>query len=147
MSPDAAGGIPALARCSTCGTINRVDLARIRQGPKCAKCGTRLALDRPQPVTDGDFQRLVGGASVPVLVDFYADWCGPCRAIAPALEQFAAAEAGRIVVLKLDTDANPETTVRFGVRGIPTLISFRDGKELRRHTGIANRQVLERLMG
>jgi thioredoxin len=79
-------------------------------------------------------------------VDFYADWCGPCRAMAPALDAFAAANVGRALVLKLDTDANPATASRFAIRSIPTLISFQGGKEWRRHIGGANRAILDGLV-
>jgi thioredoxin 1 len=79
-------------------------------------------------------------------VDFYADWCGPCRMMAPALDEFARERTGEALVLKLDTDANPASAARFGIRGIPTLIAFRDGKESRRHVGMADRRVLDALV-
>jgi thioredoxin 2 len=147
MSKDtAASRKPVVVRCLNCGTINRVDLARVRDGPKCASCGKSLPLDRPHPVTDTDFQRTIDEATVAVLVDFYADWCGPCHAMAPALDAFASERAGEILILKLDVDANPRTARQFGIRSIPTLIAFRDGRELRRHVGMADQQVLKRLV-
>ncbi len=137
---------PVLVPCPFCGAINRVDLARLADKPKCAKCKKPLALDRPQKVGDAEFQKVIGGAGVPVVVDFYADWCGPCHVMAPTLDDFALHRKGDVLVLKLDTDANPATAKRFGIRGIPTLISFRDGQELRRHVGVADRKALDALV-
>ena len=138
---------PVVVQCPFCAAANRVDLARLSAGPKCAKCGKPLRLDRPQKVTDKDFERTVTGSSVPVLVDFYADWCGPCRVMAPTLEEFAQKRVGEALVLKLDTEANPQTASRFGIRGIPTVIAFEAGKERARHVGLADMKVLEGLIG
>jgi thioredoxin 2 len=138
---------PVIVSCPFCSAANRVDLARLSAGPKCAKCGKPLRLDRPQKVTDKDFQRVLTGATVPVLVDFYADWCGPCRMMAPTLDDLAQKRTGEVLVVKLDTDANPETAARFGIRGIPTSISFQDGVERARHVGVADLKVLENLVG
>jgi len=135
-----------LLRCQHCHIINRIDLGRWAQHPKCAKCQTAFRLDHPQPVTDSDFSRIISEARVPVVVDFWADWCGPCRAMAPTLDRFASTRAGQVLVLKLDTDANPQTSARFGIRGIPTLISFLNGRELRRHVGMADSSVLAGLV-
>jgi thioredoxin len=98
-------------------------------------------------VTDADFDRTIQGTSVPILVDFYADWCGPCRIMAPTLDDLAQKRTGESLVLKLDTDANQATAGRFGIRGIPTVIAFRDGKETGRHVGVADMKVLENLLG
>ena len=138
---------PVLVRCAICTALNRVDLARLENRLRCAKCGKPLALDRPQKVTDADFQRIIDAASVPVVVDYYADWCGPCHAMAPVLDDFALTRKGEVLVLKLDTDANPVTARRFDIRGIPTLIAFRNGREAGRHVGAADRQALDRLIG
>jgi thioredoxin 2 len=124
-----------------------VDLARLSAGPKCASCGKPLRLDRPQKVTDRDFDRTISGSSVPVVVDFYADWCGPCRVMAPTLDDFARQRAGEALVLKLDTDANPVTASKYGIRGIPTIIAFQQGQERGRHVGVADMKVLEGLAG
>ncbi|MEO7358885.1 MAG: thioredoxin [Gemmatimonadaceae bacterium] len=137
----------AVVRCATCQTLNRVDLARISEKPKCSRCANALPLDRPLVTTDADFQRYIDGAVVPVLVDFYADWCGPCKAMAPMLEAFARQRAGEVLVLKLDTDANPITARRFNIASIPTLIVFRDGKEYKRQIGVPPRPVLDALVG
>ena len=136
---------PVVVKCVFCGTTNRVDLARLSAGPKCGECGRPIRLDRPLPVTDADFQKIIDGSSVPVLVDFHADWCGPCKMMAPALDDFARRHAGEALVLKLDTDANPATPARLGIRGIPTLIVFEHGRESRRHVGASQLAELEEL--
>jgi thioredoxin 2 len=141
-SSTASGARPVTIRCPMCNTLNRVDLARLDQGPKCAHCGKPLHLDRPLKITDADFERVTQGSSVPVVVDFYADWCGPCKMMAPVVDEFAYTHAGNVLVLKLDTEANPATPTRFGIRGIPTLIAFRGGKESARHVGVADLGVL-----
>ena len=95
----------------------------------------------------GTFDAVLAGSEAPVLVDFYADWCGPCRMVAPAVESLAQARAGSVLVLKVDTDKSPGISERLGIRGIPTLIAFRDGKETGRHVGVAQRPQLEALVG
>jgi len=104
-------------------------------------------MDRPIPVTDTEFEKVVRGTDIPVVVDFYADWCGPCKMMAPALDEFARDEVGRVLVLKLDTDANQMSAQRFGIKGIPTIIAFERGSETRRHVGMADRAVLSSLAG
>lgn len=136
-----------IARCQFCGKLNRVEAARVGDLPKCGDCGRPMRLDRPLKVTDADFDTIIEGTDVPVVVDFYADWCGPCRMMATTLDEFAASVTGRALVLKLDTDANPIVPQRFAIRGIPTLIAFRDGTEIGRHVGLADRRVLEALAG
>jgi thioredoxin 2 len=138
---------PVIVQCPFCSAVNRVDLNRLSAGPKCAKCGKPIRLDRPQKVTDKEFERTISSSSVPVLVDFYADWCGPCKMMAPTLDDLAQKKAGVALVLKLDTEANPVTSSRFGIRGIPTVIAFQGGKERARHVGLADMKVLEGLVG
>jgi thioredoxin 2 len=145
MSSTRDVGRPVTVRCAFCGRLNRVDLDRVDAGPKCAECKRPIRLDRPLKVTDEDFDRVIEGAGVPAVLDCYADWCGPCRMMAPTLDEFARAETGRVLVLKLDTDANPVTARRLGIKGIPTLVAFRNGREVRRHVGLADMRVLRAL--
>ncbi len=147
-SPGAGTARPpkATVRCPFCSRLNRVDLTRVADRPKCGECGRPILLDRPLAVGDLDFERVVSEAEVPVLVDFYADWCGPCKTMAPVLDEVAHDRPGRLLVLKLDTDRNPETASRFGIRGIPTLILFRGGREVARETGAVPRPRLDVLL-
>jgi thioredoxin 2 len=136
----------ATVSCSSCGSPNRVDLGRVKDGPRCGKCGKPLALDRPITVSDGDLERVVRDAEVPVLVDFYADWCGPCKMMAPLLDDLAGRHAGELLVGKLDTDRSPTMAARFQIRGVPTLIAFRGGREVAREVGAVPRARLEELV-
>jgi thioredoxin 2 len=138
---------PVTVRCTFCATRNRIDLARLVDGPRCGSCKRPILLDRPIPVTEADFDETLRSAAVPVVVDFYADWCGPCRAMAPALDELAGRHAGHLLVTKLDADRFPALAQRFGIRGIPTLIAFDGGRELRRHVGMADLAALEALAG
>ena len=133
----------ATVPCPFCETLNRVNLSRIDQHPKCGKCGKPILLDRPIAVSDATFAQVTTDTTVPVVVDFYADWCGPCKIMAPLLDDAARHRAGKIVVVKLDTDRNPITGPRFDIRGIPTLIAFRNGKEVARRVGAVPPAELE----
>ena len=123
--------------CPSCGSRNRVPARRLDQRARCGQCRTPLApLDHPVAVhTTEELDELLSDAPVPVLVDFWAAWCAPCRAVAPQLEQLAKARAGSVVIAKVDTDALPEPSGRFGIRSIPTMVLFSGGREVRRVSG------------
>jgi thioredoxin 2 len=113
----------------------------------CGKCGEPIALGHPILLTDETFARTIAETDLPVLVDFYADWCGPCKIMAPYVDQLATEQQGRAVIAKLDTDRSPRTAASFGIRGIPTTIVFRAGKESGRQVGAVPKAGLERLLG
>lgn len=136
----------ATIACPFCGRLNRVDMARASHRPKCGECGKPLLLDRPLRATDETLERMVADAGVPVLVDFYADWCAPCKMMAPILDEIAHDRTGDALVLKLDTDRNPKSAAKYGIQGIPTFIVFRDGKEVKRQVGGAPKRALEELL-
>lgn len=129
----------ATVACQFCSTLNRVDLSRVDHHPKCGQCGRPILLDRPLSISDDSFQPVIAGTDVPVVVDFYADWCAPCKMMAPILDELAHDRKGEVLVVKLNTDQNPGTMMRFGVRGIPTLIVFTGGREATRQTGAVPR--------
>ena len=123
--------------CPSCGKNNRIQHERLGDPVRCGSC--RQALTPPAaPIEIGtvsDFDRLVSRASLPIVVDFWAPWCGPCRMVAPELVKVAARAAGRFLVVKVNTDALPELGQRFGVRSIPTMALFTDGREAARTSG------------
>ena len=133
-------------RCQFCDTWNRVDAARAGDRPKCGKCGKPMLLDRPLKLDDETFARTIAEAQVPVLVDFYADWCGPCKMMAPFVDELARERQGAALIAKLDTDRAQRTAQQFDIRGIPTTIVFKDGKEVARQTGAVPKSGLEALL-
>jgi thioredoxin 2 len=122
-------------RCPFCTTMNRIDFARAADRPKCGQCKKPILLDRPIKVEQEDFGKTVLEATAPVLVDFYADWCAPCRMVAPLVDEFARNNVGRLLVAKVDTDRAPEVASQHKIRGIPTLVLFKDGAEAARSVG------------
>jgi thioredoxin 2 len=138
-----------LIRCPACGASNRVPLEKIAQGlaPVCGRCKTPLPVHSgPVTVTDATFAAEVERSPVPVLVDMWAAWCGPCRMVAPVVEELAQEMAGRVRVAKLDVDENPATAARFGVRSIPTLLVLKGGQEVDRLVGVQPKaEIVRRL--
>ena len=132
-------------RCPACSAINRVPEARAGEPARCGKCKAPLTAGATKPlaVTDADFERTVLGSRIPVLLDCWADWCGPCHMLAPTIDALARDYAGRVLVAKLDVDANPGTANRFQIRGIPALLLFKDGKLVDQVTGVQPRGAID----
>ena len=135
--------------CPSCGANNRVPTEKLREGllPVCGRCKTPLTASvHPVVVTDANFAEEVERSPLPVLLDMWAPWCGPCRMIAPTIEQLAGELSGRVKVAKLNTDENQMTGARFNVRSIPTLLVLKDGKEIDRLVGaLPKQEILRRL--
>jgi thioredoxin 2 len=138
-----------LIRCPACGAENRVPEEKLAQGlePVCGRCKTRLSVgNTPLTVTDATFSAEVERSPVPILVDMWAPWCGPCRVLAPVIEQLAEEMAGRVRIAKLNVDENPATAERFNVRGIPALLVFKAGREIDRMVGVQPKaEIVRRL--
>jgi thioredoxin 2 len=135
-----------MIRCPACGATNRVAVDKVAAGrtPVCGKCKATLRLGAPQPVTDASFAEDVERSPLPVLVDAWAPWCGPCHMIAPVIDQLAGEWAGRVRVVKLNVDDNPATAARFELRSIPTLLVMKDGREVDRLVGVQPKQEIAR---
>ncbi|MEP7345255.1 MAG: thioredoxin [Gemmatimonadaceae bacterium] len=133
-------------RCQFCSTWNRVDTTRIDDRPKCGKCERPMLLDRPWLLDEDSFARTISESELPILVDFYADWCGPCKKMAPAIDELARKYRGKALVAKLNTDLAPKTSERFQIRSIPTVMVFRGNQEVARVSGGMPLAALEKLI-
>jgi thioredoxin 2 len=140
------GGV--LLSCASCGATNRLRYGGLDKAARCAKCHADLPRpNEPIDVTSTQhFDAVVANSSVPVVVDFWAAWCGPCRMVAPEMKKVAEHMAGKALVLKVDTDANPELSSRFGIRSIPTIGVFANGKEVNRVSGVRPAAAIEALV-
>ncbi|MEO7151243.1 MAG: thioredoxin TrxC [Burkholderiaceae bacterium] len=124
-----------LIACAACGAANRVPDHRLTEDPVCGRCAAPLLDGTPVTLTDANFERYVTRTELPVVVDVWATWCGPCRTMAPQFDEAARRLKGRAVLAKLDSDANPQIASRFAIRSIPTLLKLQGGREDKRMSG------------
>jgi thioredoxin 2 len=133
--------------CPHCGATNRVPAARIDDTPVCGKCAQPLLQGQPLDLDDGNFDAVVAATKLPVLVDFWAAWCGPCQMMAPAFKQAAAQLQGRALLVKVNSDGSPGVSQRFGIRSIPTLVRLHGGHETTRQSGAVPASAIVALAG
>jgi thioredoxin 2 len=135
--------------CPSCSHQNRLPAARLDARAKCGSCKAQLLpLEHPVAVlSTPDFDELVKDSPLPVLVDFWAAWCGPCRVVAPQVDLLAKKNSGKLVAAKVDTDALTDVAARFSIRGIPTLVLFREGKEQKRVSGAMSADAIAKELG
>lgn len=121
--------------CLDCGQVNRVPEDRLGAGPKCGTCGAKLMAPKASDIDFATLQKAARNDDVPLVVDFWAPWCGPCRMMAPEFSKAAQALSGQARLVKLNTEAHPKSGAAYGIRGIPTMIVFAGGKERKRQSG------------
>ncbi|MDH3343148.1 MAG: thioredoxin TrxC [Gammaproteobacteria bacterium] len=133
---------PVHITCPNCSTTNRIPANRLDAGGTCGKCGAPLFNHRPVELNSGNFDRMINNNDIPVLVDFWAPWCGPCKMMAPAFEQAAQQLEPQIRLGKLNTEKEQSIAARYGIRSIPTLAIFKNGKVIAQQAGAMNQEQL-----
>lgn len=126
---------PTQVVCAHCGAVNRIPAARLGDDPGCGRCHRPLLDGQPLELDERQFDAVVAQTTLPVVVDFWADWCGPCQMMAPQFAQAARTLKGRALLVKVDTEAAPQLAARFGIRSIPTLVRLDGGRETQRVSG------------
>ncbi len=136
-----------LLPCPHCGATNRLPASRVDDAPDCGRCGQPLLNGQALALDDSNFDAIVTATRQPVVVDFWAAWCGPCQMMAPAFAQAAAESSGRALFVKVDTESSPQLAARFGIRSIPTLVKLQGGREVQRSSGAQPAAAIRRFAG